>query len=130
MFFYQVYGLNIKSEFLLSELIKSVNQPDVYIQKGKVKLPQLEPTSINRQGIEAYFGGSTQEAYLRWSGVATLLAKNGDTLIVDPDSDDIDPQILSLYIVSESLGLILYQRGLFLLHASTVQIGEQVVRIC
>jgi hypothetical protein len=127
MLFYQAYGLNIQSEFLLPELLKGNYQPDVYIQKGKVKLPQLEPTSINRQGKEAYFGGNPQEAYLRWDGVATLLAKNGDTLIVDRDSEDIDPQVLSLYILSEALGLILYQRGLFLLHASAVLIDGQVV---
>ncbi|NEO76414.1 hypothetical protein [Moorena sp. SIO4G3] len=127
MFHYQAYGLTIQSVFLLNELTKSKNTADIYIEKGKVKLPQLEPTSINRQGKEAHFGGNTQEAYLRWHGIATLLAKNGDTIIVDPDSDDIDPQRLSLYILSEALGLILYQRGLFLLHASAVKIGEQVV---
>lgn len=127
MFFYQGYGLNIQSEFLLYELTKSDNRAGIYIQKGQVQSPPLEPTSINRQNKEAYFGGNTQEAYLRWEGVATLLAKNGDTLIVNPDSDDINPQLLSLYILSEALGLILYQRGLFLLHASAVQIGEQVV---
>ena len=127
MFLYQAYCLNIQSEFFLPELIKSSNLPNIYIQKDKVKLPQLEGTSINRQGREVYFGGNSQKAYLRWEGVATLLAKNGDSLIVDPDSDDIDPQLLSLYILSEALGLILYQRGLFLLHASAIQIGEQVV---
>jgi hypothetical protein len=56
-----------------------------------------------------------------------LLAKDGTTLIVDPDSDDIEPQLLNLYILSEALGIILYQRGLFLLHASAIKIGEQVV---
>ncbi len=127
MFSYQAYGLNIQSDFSLLELIKSVNQPDIYIQKGKLQLPQLEPTSINRQGIECFFVGNTLEAYLRWDGVATLLAKNGDIIIVDPDSYYIDPQLLSLYILREVLGLILYQRGLFLLHASAVKIGEQVI---
>ncbi|MDJ0795936.1 MAG: hypothetical protein QNJ51_03725 [Calothrix sp. MO_167.B12] len=127
MFLYQAYRLNIQSEFLLSELIKSENKTDIYIQKNKIKLPKLESTSINRQRKEAYFGGNTQEAYLRWEGVASLLAKNGDTLIVNPDSYDINPQLLSLYILSEALGLILYQRGLFLLHASAVKVGEQVV---
>jgi len=127
MFSYQAYGLNIQSYFSLLELIEYNNKPDIDIQKCKIKLPTLEATSIKRQGKEAYFGSNGQEAYLRWDGVATFLAKNGDTLIVDADSDDIDPQLLSLYILSEALGLILYQRGLFLLHASAVKIGEQVV---
>jgi len=127
MFFYKLYGLNICSYVLLPELLKGVDRADVYIQKGKVELPVLEATSIQRQGIQSLFGGNTNKAYLRWPGIATLLAKDGCTLIVDPDSDNIDPPLLNLYILSEALGLILYQRGLFLLHASAVKIGQQVV---
>ena len=127
MFYYKAYGLNIHADFPLCELIQRENDADIYIQTGKLKSLPLELTSINRQGIEALFGGTTQEAYLRWSGIATLLAKDGTTLIVEPDSDNIDPQLLNLYILSEALGIILYQRGLFLLHASAIKIGEQVV---
>jgi len=127
MFSYQGYSLNIHSDFPLPELLPGGDETDIYIQKGKLKPPSLEPTSINRQGIEALFGGTTQEAYLHWQGIATLLAKDGTTLIVEPDSDDIEPQLLNLYILSEALGIILYQRGLFLLHASAIKIGEQVV---
>jgi len=127
MFFYQAYGVNIHSDFPLPELLQGGDEADIYIQKGKLKPPPLEPTSINRQGIEALFGGTTQEAYLRWQEIATLLAKDGTTLIVEPDSNDIEPQLLNLYILSEALGIILYQRGLFLLHASAIKIGEQVI---
>ncbi|QSJ19244.1 hypothetical protein JYQ62_11255 [Nostoc sp. UHCC 0702] len=127
MSFYKVYDLNIRSDFPLPELLQGENKTDIYIQKGKLNPPKLEPTSIQRQGIEALFGGHINEAYLKWPGVATLLAKDGNTLIVDPDSDEIDPQLLNLYILSEALGLILYQRGFFLLHASAVKIGEQVI---
>jgi hypothetical protein len=127
MSFYKAYDLNIRSDFPLPELLSGEKKTDIYIQKGKINPPELEPTSIQRQGIEALFGGNRNEAYIRWTGVATLLAKDGNTLIVEPDSDDIDPQLLNLYILSEALGLILYQRGLFLLHASAVKIGEQVV---
>lgn len=127
MFFYQAYGLNIHSDFPLPELLQGGDEADIYIQKGKLKPPPLEPTSVNRQGIEALFGGTTQEAYLHWQGIGTLLAKDGTTLIVEPDSDDIDSQLLNLYILSEALGIILNQRGLFLLHASAIKIGEQVI---
>lgn len=126
---YQAYGLNICSDFELPELLRGGVQPDIYFQTGKVKLPNLQATSIHRQGIEAHFGGTTQEAYLRWSGVSSFLAKNGTTLIIEPDSEDIDPELLKLYILSEALGLILHQRGFFLLHASAVKIGDYAVVI-
>ncbi|MFP4102081.1 hypothetical protein [Coleofasciculus sp.] len=76
MFSYQAYDLNIHSDFPLPELLPGGDKTDIYIQKGKLKPPPLEPTSINRQGIEAFFGGTTQDAYLHWQGIATLLAKD------------------------------------------------------
>ncbi|MEM8721568.1 MAG: hypothetical protein AAGE84_20115 [Cyanobacteria bacterium P01_G01_bin.39] len=127
--FYQAYGLNICSDFLLCELTKGGVEQDLRLLRRKLKPLILQATSIQRQGIEACFGGSTQEAYLQWSGVATFLARNGDTLIVDPSYEDIDPKLLSSYILSEALGLILYQRGFFLLHASAVKIGDYAVVI-
>ena len=127
MFSYQLYGLNIHSDFCLPVIIKEGDKKDFYIQKDRVKSPELEATSIHRQGIQAFFGGSTQEAYLRWAGIATILAQDGSTLTVNPESDEIDSQLLNVYILSEALGLILYQKGLFLLHASAVKMGNQVV---
>lgn len=127
MFYYQAYGLNISSSFPLCELPQGRNKTDIYIKKSQLKLPQLTPTSIQRQGIEALFGGTLQEAYLHWPNIVSLLAKDGTNLIVHSHSNKINSQLLNLYILSEALGLILYQRGYFLLHASAVKIGEEVV---
>ncbi|ELS02187.1 hypothetical protein Xen7305DRAFT_00019000 [Xenococcus sp. PCC 7305] len=128
MFFYQAYGLNIRSDFSLPELIEGGTGEDLYIQQEKFIPPSdFKKTSIKRQNVEVLFGGNPKEAYLQWPGIATLLAKDGCNLIVDLDSDVINPQLLSLYILSEALGLILYQRGFFLLHASAVQIANQVI---
>jgi energy-coupling factor transporter ATP-binding protein EcfA2 len=127
LFFYQAYGLNIRSDFPLPELQPGGTGEDLCIRKGKVMPPTLKPTSIQRQGIEALFGGNSELAYLRWPGVVTLLAEKGNTLTVAPDFDDIDPQFFNLYILSEALGLILYQKGLFLLHASAVEVGQRVI---
>lgn len=148
MLFYQAYGLNIASELEFPELIAGGKGEDVCIVKGKITHPKLEPTSIKRQGIEALFCGNKQEAYLQWPGVVTILAVGGTRLTVQPDCKGnppvvapnrsnptavapvgegaVDRQLLNLYILSEALGLILYQKGLFLLHASAVKIGEEV----
>lgn len=129
MLSYQAYGLNISSDFYLAELRQGEVKQDLNLLKRKINPPSLQATSIQRQGKEGYFGGNTQEAYLQWSQIGTFLAKNGDTLIVEPSSENIAPELLSSYILSEALGLILYQRGFFLLHASAVKIGDYAVVI-
>ena len=128
MFFYQAYGLNIRSELKLPELITGGTGQDLSIEIGKLNLPDnLERTKIKRQNIELLYGGSAKAAYLRWQGIATLCARGSNTLIVDRDFKQINRQRLNLYILSEALGLILYQRGLFLLHASAIKIGDRAV---
>jgi hypothetical protein len=125
---YRAYGLDIRSEFQLPELPAGGNGEDLCICRGAVTLPAMKATSIKRQGIEAYFGGATMEAYLRWPNVGRFLAREGRELIValGPRGEK-NPQLVNLYILSEALGLILCQRGVFLLHASAVKLGEEVV---
>jgi len=128
MFFYKSYGLRIRSDFRFAELVEGGTGEDVWIKKGTLRKPStLEPTAIHRYGIEALFGGTSQDAYLRWPGIATLRAKCGSRLIVDLDSDQLETALLGPYILSEPLGLVLSQRGFLLLHASAVRVGGQVV---
>lgn len=124
---YQVYGLNLRSDFLLPELISGGDGGDLYIQKGQVTLPAMENSNIPRQGIEARFGSTVSEAYLEWPGVAKFAATGGERLIVEPTATAIERKLLSLYILSEALGLILHQRNILLIHASAILIGNQVV---
>lgn len=127
MYFYQAYGLNIRSDFFLPELPEGGDGSDLSIQYGKLNPSVLENAHIPRQGIEAWFGRTTDSAYLHWPGIATFCAQNGAILWVDPISQSIDKQVLNLYILSEALGLILHQKGIFLLHASAIEVSEQVI---
>jgi hypothetical protein len=128
MYFYESYGLRIRSHFRFAELVEGGSGEHVWIRKGTLrKLPKLEPTAIHRHGIEALFGGTSQDAYLRWPGIATLRAQHGSSLIVDLDFDQLEPALLGLFVLSEPFGLILCQRGFLLLHASAVRIRGQAV---
>ncbi|MDJ0798464.1 MAG: hypothetical protein QNJ51_16860 [Calothrix sp. MO_167.B12] len=127
MYFYQAYSLNIRSDFSLPELPSSNSGSDLYIQQGQVDLPAMEGSNIPRQGIEAMFGGTVAEAYLYWPGVAKFMATGGNRLIVEPTATAIERQVLSLYILSEALGLILHQRNLLLIHASAILVDDQVI---
>jgi hypothetical protein len=126
MYFYKSYGLKISSEIKLPEL--SVDEPaeklDLIIKSGKVNLPKLNKTSIYRRGIRALFGQKEDgNLFLHWDGVASYEARNGNELVTEALTDD--NNLLSLFTVSEALGLILFQRGYFLLHASSVQVGDE-----
>lgn len=126
MYFYKAFGLNINSEISLPELSKGISeQPaDLTVKLGNVKLPKLRNTPIYRRGIKAQFGkGEKGNLILHWPDVASFEAIDGDKLIVAPHTTD--PNLLSLFTVSEALGLILFQRGYFLLHASAVKVGNE-----
>jgi hypothetical protein len=127
MHYYQAYGLNLQSELPLPELPPGGDGSDVVIQSGSLTSPPLTNTHIPRQGREAWFGGDINCAYLHWPEIVTFCAQSGTRLIVDSSSTEIVPELLNLYVLSEALGMVLHQRGVFLLHASAIQIGQQVV---
>ncbi|GLU51915.1 serine kinase [Dyadobacter frigoris] len=126
MFFYKAYGLTIQSEIELPEL--SIAEPattwDILIKRGEIILPKVKKTPIYRRGIRALFGkDESGNLVLHWDGVASYKAIDGKELVISPLTDDVN--LLSLFTVSEALGLILFQRGYFLLHASAVKVGDE-----
>jgi hypothetical protein len=126
MYFYLAFGLQIASEIELPEL--SEGEPgsnfDLYIKRGDFDLPKLKKTGINRRGITAFFGADKAgDLMLHWDGVADFKTVASDTLMVRPLTDDAG--LLSLFTVSEAIGLMLFKKGFFLLHASAVQVGDR-----
>lgn len=66
--------------------------------------------------------GPDGSLWLHWEGIAAFRASEGRLLEVHSFTDE--PDVLSLFTVSEALGLILFQRKYFLLHASAVKTGN------
>ncbi|WP_149242729.1 serine kinase [Dyadobacter sp. 32] len=125
MYFYKAYGLRISSEIELPELSadEAGASIDLVIKLGEVILPGLFKTTIHRRGIQAYFGQLDDQLFLNWEGIAAFKAVDAKVLTINPYTKD--PNLLSLFTVSEAIGLILFQKGHFLLHASSVQVGEE-----
>jgi hypothetical protein len=124
--FYKAYGLTISSEIELPELTpaKKTAEIDLEIIKGEVILPKLKKAPIHRRGIRALFGQDEDgNLILHWEGVADFKAVEGEKLIVSAHTND--KNLLSLFVVSEALAMILFQKGYFLLHASAVKIGHE-----
>ncbi|MCF0060855.1 serine kinase [Dyadobacter chenwenxiniae] len=126
MHHYKAFGLNILSEIKLPEFSDGDvdTKHDLYIQSASFDLPTLEKTQLYRRGVRAGFAKDADEnLYLHWNNVGSFKAMNGNHLIVNALVEDAN--LISLFTVSEALGLILFQRGLFLLHASSVQVGNE-----
>ncbi|WP_439556654.1 serine kinase [Dyadobacter sp.] len=125
MHYYKAFGLNVFSEIPLPELSEGDPgaSPDLHIKKAAIELPDLSKTQVYRRGVRALFGKNEGDLVLHWPGIATFKAISGNELIVNPIVHD--PNLVSLFTVSEAIGLILFQRGLFLLHASAVLVGEE-----
>lgn len=125
---YRAFDLTIHSEIPLPELIRLEDDgkvsPDIRVIRSEVAFPELEQTAIYRRGVMARSGATPDGSiYMYWEGITGFRAIEGQTLYVDSYTEDLD--LLSLFTISEALGCLLFQRGLFLLHASSVQVGQE-----
>lgn len=107
MHLYTAYGLGISSEFVFPELELAEKAQDVVIRSGKL-------SSSVRGAIheETSFLGEIP-------GVGTFLIREGEEIIVDPASGA-DEALLRTNILGPALAVLLRQRGLFVLHASSI----------
>ncbi len=125
---YRAFDLTIHSEIPLPELIcledNGTAIPEIRVVRSAIDFPELEPTAIHRRGVMARSGSSPDGSiYMYWEGIAGFQAVAGQTLYVDSYTDDLD--LISLFTISEALGCLLFQRGLLLLHASSIQVGQE-----
>ncbi|MBW4516112.1 MAG: hypothetical protein KME11_12935 [Timaviella obliquedivisa GSE-PSE-MK23-08B] len=120
-FFYTAYGINICSDILLPELVVSANpQVDAIVQFGVLSSP-LDHSSAHS------FQMTPDGMYLFWQEIGTFLIRNGKEIIIDP-LPEADESRLRLFILGAAMGVLLHQRGHFILHASAVAIhGAAVV---
>lgn len=132
-YYFKAFGLSILSPIPIRGLItiEPVSDPDIMILFEKIeKYPDLQITKVNRKGLTATFGmfeNNTNDAYMVWENQINFRLIEGKTMIID--SAETDLGFLSLFIVSEPLGILLFQRGDILLHASAVKLpnGDGIV---
>lgn len=111
---YLAYNLCIHSEFPLPELMPAEGAPDVVIKRGV--LNSVEPKLIAEQG-NRIFGTLPR--------VGAFLIENGRQITVEPAGED--ESVLSPSILGTAMATLLQQRGLLVLHASSVAINGRVV---
>ncbi|GAB3506409.1 hypothetical protein GCM10027341_39420 [Spirosoma knui] len=127
-YYYKAYGLVIGSEIPLPPLPAiTPASADLRIKRGQLPAnPPLDPSKAYRAGLNAQCGqDQSGQIWLTWPPLFSYLATNGTELLVDTTQTDVE--LVALFTYSEALGLILFQRGYFLLHGSAVQINDKGV---
>ena len=125
-FSYLCYGLSMRSDMLLPELVAgevAEEEKQVSIRLGRVQ----HPPSLTLDEGWSYLSPSPGEDYLFWQGVGSALVSNRRDITIEP-SPGVDERILRHFVLGPVLAALLHQRGYLLVHASAVTIdGEAVV---
>jgi hypothetical protein len=122
MHFYRIYGLNIRSEFRLNRLPEAGEaDADVTISFGNLR--HCVPESGYSAG---YLNTRGPGAYFSWPEVGAFLARQGTEVVYEP-APDVDERIIPFPLLGIVISAILLQRGVLVLHASAVSIGDTAV---
>jgi hypothetical protein len=110
---YSAYRLNIASELPFPELTITAAEPDIYIRIRPLDTPEA---------VLCFGPGS----YTGETELGRLLLNNGRELVLDP-LPGIDEAVLRPFMLGPALALLLRQRGLLTIHASSVAIDGAAV---
>jgi energy-coupling factor transporter ATP-binding protein EcfA2 len=116
---HQAFALTIDSEIPLIELPAGEGVPDVVVTIGPV-----EGAPAPSEGWMVIAAPGEVRGWMPQGGAFHV--RGGREIVVQP-IPGADPRAVRLGIVGPLLGVILMQRGLFVLHASTVAIDGQAV---
>lgn len=124
MYNYTAYGLSIRSDVALPELLASAETAtDVVIKVGKLASLPREAT----HELDSFrYRLSPDEAYFFWDPTAAFLVRGGKEIIVDP-SPEAEESLIRVLLLGVIFSVLLHQRGLLVLHASAVVINGGAV---
>lgn len=122
---FKAYNLIIDSDFDLGLPMATSITPDLYFLANNQLSFIGKKTNVFRKGIQAKIDIKEQEILLNWSLIGKFQAKNGAYLYYQKLTND--ENVFKLFAISEALGLILQQRGYYLLHGSAVKVGEKAI---
>ncbi len=122
MYEYKAFGLNIHSEIYLPELAtKKSDKPDLTIRYGNFDV--YSGKSI----VEGeYFRVTENSIYRFWDDIGKFKINNGNEILIDP-ATDVNDKVFRSFILGTVMASLLYQRGLFVIHASAVNLNDEVI---
>ena len=118
---YQAFGLSVRSEIQLPELMVANNQPDINIVYGHI------PENIDCPTFaDVHFQVSPNKFLLKVQGVANYLIENGNSIIIDRSEGGSNDEI-RLYLLGSAFGALIHQRGMLPIHGSAIIFENKVV---
>ena len=118
LFTYKAFGLIIKSEFEIPELLNHNGIPDVEIILGET--PQ-NLKNINKQGVK--YQASKNEFLLEVDNIAKYYVNGGNKITVELLKENLDKEV-RLFLLGSSFGALFLQRGLLPIHGSAIKFDE------
>jgi hypothetical protein len=117
---YRAFGLNVRSELPLPELIASPGEPDVTVRFGEIDEGITRPMRY----VPGRWRVNPAEACLVYDGIGAFLIRSGREIVLQPEPGVTDERVRPL-VIGTSLAVLLIQRGGLVLHASAVGIDGQ-----
>jgi hypothetical protein len=120
---YSVYGLGLHSEFPIPELqVGGSGPPDVVVTRGSLEASRPPEHQQNEPDASWAERRADSETLCVFAGVGRYLIRGGQAVIVDPDVQ-VDFAAVRHLLLGPVLAHLLWQRGIFALHASVVGIA-------
>lgn len=126
-YFYNLYGLRIKSELKINELvcINNINIDSYDVEVNSSKVPSEKPESIfsNR-----YLFNKSNNFIFSVNNVANYHVSNGNAVTIEP-LIDIGEQPIKTFLLGTSFGMLLHQRNSVAIHGGTIIVNNKAVVI-
>ncbi len=122
MYRYVAYGLEIASMLLLPDLTAGRNGVDADVEIRQARLNR----GRHQTDTDLSYAAVPGEAYIFSEHLGTFRIRDGREIVFDP-SPGVEDRLLQSVILGLCLSAILHQRGFFVLHASAVAVGDDVV---
>lgn len=118
---YHAYGLRIASQLRLPELMRCPGQ-----QAADVQIRLIARDALPTAPGDGWRYRSAADALLSVAEVGCFQVRDGREVLVAADPQT-PPEVVRLFLLGAVLGVLLHQRGLFVLHASAVAIDGGVL---
>lgn len=123
MFNYKFFGLNISSEIYFPEL--TPNNSKIVTNNVKIYFKKLNNFFLKYDKTENQFKVTDEGTFFLWDG-KPLIKVHDNEIVVNP-SLDINPVLLREFLLGKAFAELRHQQGLLVLHASAVNVNNQVI---